>query len=177
MRRWLFYGVFIVLLTLSFGAVSYILNSPYRALYEIGKAIHERDGQLFLAYVDVPRILHNQRDDIVAILLPESGQDEKRAALSQVMGVLVGAMGQQISQQVARIVEDPQRDNIPSSWMLVLASTVTRDGFQAHVLLEESGEQGRKLRFTMTSDADEVWRITSFNTEDLRRLAEEYIKI
>jgi hypothetical protein len=90
-----------------------LLNGPHYALYQIGKAIHERQPRLFLAYVDVERIARGQKEELLRAFTGDR-PDEQRSRISQVVEALMGPLTQELRRQVARQVADPDRENLPA---------------------------------------------------------------
>ena len=129
------------------------LRSPHYAIYQIGKAIYQRDAQLFLAYVDVDHILLNQSGDVAALLVPELKEQNQKTMIKQMVGVIMGALKNQIKDRVAKAVADPKRENLPSSWTLLAGANITSKDHFALVVLSEP-EKGRRLRMGMRRDQE-----------------------
>ncbi len=175
MRRWWPVLVLLVLVAAGFGTTWWFLKSPQYALYQIGKAIHDREPRLFLAYVDLERVMDSQKEELVRLILPHQNQED-RQAVSRVLGAVMGALQGQIRQRVARMVADPERNNIPSSWTLVAAAHVTRNGDYALVVLSDP-QKGRRLRLGMHRDPEAGhWRVVEIDPRDLRRLVRELLE-
>ena len=176
MRGWKIYLFLAILLGAGFFGTWTLLSSPHYALYQIGKAIHERDPRLFLAYVDVDQILRSQKDAIINELMPDRSQDEGRKWASNLLAAFMGPVSDMVKDRLARVVADPKRDNLPSAWALVLAAKVTRNGDYALVLLTDP-EEKRRLRLSMHRDPGQGnWRVVEVNPADLKRLLQEYVK-
>ncbi len=175
MRRWWPVMVLLVLVATGFGATWWFLKSPQYALYQIGKAIHDREPRLFLAYVDLDRVMDSQKEELARLILPHENQ-EAQQAVSRILGAVMGALRGQIRQRVAQMVADPERNNIPSSWTLVAASHVTRNGDYALVVLSDP-QKGRRLRMGMRLDPEQgIWRVVEIDPRDLRRLVQEILE-
>lgn len=173
MRR----AAWIVLLLVAcaaFGATWWALNSPQYALYKIGSAISDHQPRLFLAYVDIQRIVAGQQDELVGRFMKDSSEDQRRS-VGNLVTAFIGPITQQIKDQVARAVADPERQNIPSGWALVAAANVTRNGDVALVVLSDP-QQGRRLRLGMERHPDDGhWQVVEVNSKDLARLLEKYL--
>lgn len=175
MRRWWAVMVLAALLGLGFGATWWFLKSPQYALYQIGKAIHDHEPRLFLAYVDLDRVMDSQKEELARLILPQENQ-EARQVVSRLLGAVMGALRGRIRQRVAQMVADPERDNLPSSWALVAAAHVTRNGDYALVVLSDP-QKGRRLRLGMQRDPRQGhWRVVEIDPRDLRQLLEELLK-
>lgn len=157
-----------------FTATHWFLQSPRWALYQIGKAIHDRNPALFVAYVDVGRILSGQKDDIVDLILPDRERTEQRDFLKGIITAFMGTLTDQVNQQVIRIIKDPGRENLPSSWTLAAAAQVTTNGDNALALLADP-QEGRRLRLGLRRDQDGRWRVVEINPQDLKVLAQTYL--
>lgn len=174
MRRLLALLVLLALAAGGFAATSWFLKGPRWALYQVGKAIHERNPALFVAYVDVGRILSGQKDDIVDLLLPDQNRAEQRDLLRGIITAFMGTLTEQVNQQVIRVISDPQRDNLPSSWTLAVAAKVDTNDDSALVTLADP-QAGRSLRLGMRRVEDGRWRVVEVNSQDLRALINEHV--
>ncbi len=158
-----------------FAGTHWFLQSPRWTLYQIGKAIHERNAPLFIAYVDVGRILGGQKDDIVDLILPDRERTEQRDFLKGLITAFMGTLTDQVNQQIIRVINDPQRDNLPSSWTLALMAQVSVNGDNALALLADPRE-GRRLRLGLRRDEERRWRVVEINPQDLKVLAQAYLR-
>jgi hypothetical protein len=157
-----------------FLATQHFLKSPYWSLYQIGKAIHERDSRLFLAYVDLGKIIGGQKDAIVEMIFPAQDKREQRDVVRQVLTAFMAPITEQVRDRVARVVEDPARDNLPSAWTLLAVATVASDGDSAQVVLKDP-TRDRQLRLVMKREADGFWRVVEINPQDLKPLVEQHL--
>ncbi|MCF8031489.1 MAG: DUF2939 domain-containing protein [Desulfarculaceae bacterium] len=174
MRRWWALVLLVALASAAFWLTQSFLSGPRYALYQIGKAIHDREPRLFLAYVDVDSVLRGQKDLFVDMIAPQ-GQDEQRRSI--VRGLATAFMGAAVDQaryEVAKAIKDPERQNLPSSWTLVFAANVTTNRNYALVVLSEP-EKGRRLRLGMQQKGDGPWRVVSIDSRDLKALAKEFL--
>ncbi|MBI5521835.1 MAG: DUF2939 domain-containing protein [Desulfarculus sp.] len=174
MRRLLLILLLVALGGAGFGATYVFLRSPHWALYQIGKSIHQHDARLFLAYVDVSQILSSQKDDILALVLPNQDQGGQRDVVRQLLGAFMGPIIEQVRERVSRVIADPQRENLPSSWTLVLAANVTTNRDVALVVLSDPRTSDR-LRLGMQRAKDGYWRVVQINAQDLRQLASKHL--
>ena len=164
-----------VLVGTGFGATWWFLKSPQYALYQIGKAIHDHDPRLFLAYVDLDKVMDSQKEELARLLLPHQSK-EAQDTVSRILGAVMGALRGQIHQRVAQMVADTERNNIPSAWALVAAAHVTRNGEYALVVLSNP-EKGQRLRMGMRRDPEQGhWRVVEIDPRDLRRLVQELLE-
>ncbi|MFH1059091.1 MAG: DUF2939 domain-containing protein [Pseudomonadota bacterium] len=174
MRRLLPWLLLACLAVGGFLATQYFLKSPYWSLYQIGKSLHQRDSRLFLAYVDLSRIISSQKDAIVEMIFPAQEKREQRDVVRQILTAFMAPITDQVRDRVVRVIEDKDRDNLPSSWTLVALASVTASGDSAQVLIQDP-TQDRKLRLGMKRDADGFWRVVEINAQDLKPLIERYI--
>lgn len=174
MRRLLLILLLVALGGAGFGATYVFLRSPHWSLYQIGKAVHQHDPRLFLAYVDVPQILSSQKDDILALVMPNQDQSGQRDVVRQLLGAFMGPIIEQVRERVSRVIADPQRENLPSSWTLALAANVTTNGDYALVVLSDPRTSDR-LRLGMQRAKDGYWRVVQINAQDLRQLAGKHL--
>lgn len=170
----------LVILALLVGAAFWgtwtLLNSPHWALYQIGKAIHQREPRLFLAYVDIDRILRSQKQALIDELIPDRSKAEGREWASSLLSAFMGPVSDMVKDRVARLVADPKRENLPTSWALVVAAKVDRNGDYAMVVLADP-EEKRRLRMGMRRDPSErLWKVVELDADDLKRLLKEYLK-
>jgi hypothetical protein len=157
-----------------FAATNWFLKGPRWALYQVGKAVHERNPSLFVAYVDAGRILSGQKDDIVDLLLPDQNRAEQRDFLRGIITAFMGTLTEQVNQQIIRIISDPQRENLPSSWTLAVAARIDTNGDSALATLADP-QSGRNLRLGLRRGEDGRWRVVEINSQDLKTLINEYV--
>ncbi len=174
MRRLVLVLSLVALAGVGFLSTYMFMRSPSWSLYQIGKAIHERDSNRFLAYVDVGRILHSQKDDILDLLLPDKSKSQQRDVVRQLISAFMAPLTEQVRDRIVGVIKDPERDNLPSSWALLAVATVTSNGDSALVLLSDPGKDQR-LRLGMRRDEQGYWRVVEVNSQDLRVLAERYL--
>lgn len=174
MRRAWLWILLIVAAGLAFWGTQHLLASPRWALYQIGRAINNHDPRLFLAYVDVDSIVRGQKDTIVELVVPRERNDERtRNLVKGLVGAFMGPLSDQLTVRIIKAVQDPQRDNLPSSFTLAVAASVLVNGDYALVVLSDP-ESRRRLRLGMKR-ASGHWRVVDLNSADLKRLAEEYL--
>ena len=174
MRRLLLILLLVALGGAGFGGTYVLLHSPHWSLYQIGKAIHNHDPGLFLAYVDVPRILDSQKDDIIALVMPNQEQGGQRDMVRQILGAFMAPIIDQVRERVSRVVADRTRENLPSSLTLAAAANVTTNGDHALVVLSDP-RGGDRLRLGMHRAKDGYWRVVQINAQDLRQLAGKHL--
>lgn len=175
MRRFWVMALVLALAVAAFAGTWWALKSPYYSLYQIGKAIHERQPRLFLAYVDVGRILAGQKDELVGQFM-SGASEEQRRTVGNLVTAFMGPISEQLKDQVARVVADPNRENIPSSFALVAAAHVISKDDVALVVLSDPKE-GRRLRLGMQRNPVQGhWQVVEINASDLRPLIEEYLR-
>jgi hypothetical protein len=175
MRRAWVWILLVFLAAGCFTAAWTFLRSPYWSLYQIGKAIHDHEPRLFLAYVDLDQIIQSQKDDFVDVFMPERSQ-EQRANVNRILGALMGAVSPLIKDQVVRMVADRERENLPTAWALPAAAAVTTNGDAALVVLSDPKE-GRRLRMGMRRDPEEGhWRVVEIDPRDIKDLLGRYLK-
>lgn len=176
MRRWWLWVILAFLASGAFYATHNFLNGPRWALYQIGKAIHDREPRLFLAHVDLPRVLHSQEDAIVDMVAPKDRRDDNtRNLVRGLVGAFMAPLSDQVAAQVVKVINDPERENLPSSWTLVFAANVTRNGDYALVVFADPSK-GQRLRMGMQKRKHGPWQIVDVNSNDLKRLAGKYLE-
>jgi hypothetical protein len=175
LRRFWAILVLLALAAGGFAATTWFLASPRWALYQIGKAIHQRNPSLFVAYVDVGRILSGQKEDIIDLILPEQGRSDQRDFLRGLITAFMGTLTDQVNQQVIRIVADPQRENLPSSWTLAVAAKIDTNADSALVEMADP-RAGNRLRLGMRRVDDGPWRVVEINPQDLRALIKDHLQ-
>lgn len=174
MRRLLPWLLLACLAVGGFWATQYFLKSPYWSLYQIGKAIHDRDSRLFLTYVDLGKIISGQKDAIVEMIFPAQDKREQRDVVRQILTAFMAPITEQVRDRVVRVVEDKERDNLPSAWTLVVAASVASDGDSAQVVLKDP-IRDRQLRLGMKREGDGFWRVVEINAQDIKPLVEKYL--
>ena len=166
----------VVLVGAAFWGTWTLLNSPHYALYQIGKAIHQREPRLFLAYVDIDQILRSQKQAIIDEMIPDRSKTDGRNLAENLLSVFMGPVIDMVKDRVARLVADPKRENLPSSWALVAAAEVDWNGDYAMVVLADP-EKDRRLRMGMRRDPSErLWKVVELDSADVKRLLREYLK-
>ena len=164
------------LATGAFYATHSFLNGPRWALYQIGKAIHDREPRVFLAHVDIERILKGQQSTIVDLVAPKGQRDDStRNLVRGLVGAFMAPLSDQMAAQVIKVINDPDRENLPSSWTLVFAANVTRNGNYALVVLSDPAK-GQRLRMGMQKRKNGPWQIVDMDSNDLKRLAGKYLE-
>ncbi|BEQ14907.1 DUF2939 domain-containing protein [Desulfoferula mesophila] len=175
MRRWWLWILLAFLATGAFYLTHSFLDGPRWALYQIGKAIHDREPHLFLAHVDIENILQGQKETIVDLVAPKGQKDDDtRNLVRGLVGAFMAPLSDQMAAQVVKAINDPNRKNLPSSWTLVFASSVTRNGNYALVVFSEP-EKGRRLRLGMEKVQNGPWRVVDIDPNDLKRLAKDFL--
>ncbi len=168
-RRWLIWGLLAALAVGAFVGTNAFLNSPTYALYQIGRAIHNRDPGLFITYVDIDRIYHTQRGTMVDMVLAGKKHRDTRRTVKGILTAMAPQLLTQLRRRVILWVADPQRDNIPSSWTLVAAAHIKRrDNFALVVLSNPAKHQ--RLRLGMQRREGKPWRVVEVDPRDLKRL-------
>ncbi|MCB2226593.1 MAG: DUF2939 domain-containing protein [Desulfarculaceae bacterium] len=175
MRRWWLWVILAALASSAFWLTHGFLSGPRYALYQIGKAIHDREPRLFLAYVDIDSVLRGQKDFFVDMVAPKGEDEQRRSIIRGLAGAFMGAAVDQARYEVSKAIKDPNRQNLPSSWTLVFAANVTTNRNYALVVLSEPG-QGRRLRLGMHQKEGEHWRVVSIDSRDLKALGKEFLK-
>ena len=174
MKRAWFLIVLLALTGVGFWATWGFLRGPHYALYQIGKAIHDREPRLFLAYVDVERIARSQKAELIRIFLPDRSQEEHQK-IGRIVEAFMGPISAQLKEKAASIIADPKRDNIPTSWTLVAAADVNRKEDFALVVLSDP-RSGRRLRMGMQRHPKEGhWQVVELNPQDLKILLAKYL--
>ena len=159
-RRWWAIIVLVIIAMASIVLIKDFLKTPSGSLYYIGKAIHEHDAELFLTYVDYAAILNQLTPE------PSSGVLQTMAHNTLVQ------LKEKAPAYIARIIEDENRPNPPSSWALLLSVTMggETDG-RVEVMVSDLNMGSRdKLRFIMLKYPDGRWRIAQVNSADLEWL-------
>jgi len=174
MRRFLPWILLAALAVGGFLVTQHYLRSPYWSLYQIGKAIHNHDSRLFLAYVDLGRVIASQKDAIVEMIFPAQDKHQQRDVVKQILSAFMAPITEQVRDRVVRAIEDQERDNLPSSWTLVALGSVAVEGEQAQVVLTDPVND-RRLRLGMQRSPEGHWRVVEANTQDLKALAEKYL--
>ena len=171
MRRAFYVILIIALAGAGFGGTWWALRSPQFALYQIGKSIHHHDAPLFLAYVDIDRILRTQKDELVSLVLPKEKVKNANRVVSNILAALLPQVSQMVKDRVVQIISNPERDNLPNSYVLVLAAQVSTENGTAEVLLQDTQHPEEKLRFLMQPHPlDGHWQVVHLNPEDLKNL-------
>ncbi len=175
MRRLWLLLLLVVLAGGGFWTTWWFLRSPQYALYQIGKAIHDREPRRFFAYVDLGGILRQQKDELVRMFLPERSA-EFQNQVGRILAAFMDPVSAEVKRRVARLIADPKRDNLPSAWALVWAARVERNGDYALVVLSDP-RAGRRLRLAMQRRPQVGhWQVVELDPRDLRRLLAEYLR-
>ncbi|MBU4566557.1 MAG: DUF2939 domain-containing protein [Desulfarculus sp.] len=176
MRRWWLWVILAFLASGAFYATHSFLSGPRWALYQIGKSIHDREPRVFLAYVDIERILGGQKETIVDMVAPKGRRDDDtRSLVRGLVGAFMAPLSDQLAGQVVKAINDPERENLPSSWTLVFAANVTRNGNYALVVLSDPSK-GQRLRLGMEKRKNGPWQVVDIDSNDLKRLAKKYLE-
>lgn len=176
MRRWWLWVLLAFLASGAFYATHSFLNGPRWALYQIGKAIHDREPRLFLAHVDIERILGGQKDTIVDMVAPKDERDDDiRNLVRGLVSAFMAPLSDQLAAQATKAINDPDRDNLPSSWTLVFAANVTRNDDYAMVVFSDPSK-GQRLRMGMHKQRNGIWQVVDIDSGDLKRLAKKYLE-
>jgi hypothetical protein len=174
MKRTWFLIVLVLLAGVGFWATWHFMRGPHYALYQIGKSIHDREPRLFLAYVDIDRIARGQKEDLVRVFMPDRSQED-RETVGRIVEAFMGPITAQLKDKAARMIMDPNRDNLPSSWTLVATANVTRKEDYALVVFSDP-QSGRRLRLAMQRNPQQGhWQVVELNSQDLKILLDEYL--
>jgi len=171
MRRIMTITLPIVLAVAAFWGTYGLLQSPRYALYQIGKALKDGDSAIFLAYVDVPRIIANQRP-AAADARANEAEENLRRAIQGVMDVVVGANPQAFHAQMAQIMSQLETDRLPSPFLIAYAASIQQNGDRALVVLSDP-QSGDRLRLGMLRQNDQ-WRVVHVDQRDVRDLLRKY---
>ena len=175
MRRWWLWMLVAAVASGAFWATHDFLSGPRYALYQIGKAIHDREPRLFLAYVDVEGILKGQKETFLNMVAPKGGDEQRRSIIRGLTNAFMGTITDQATYEVIKAIKDPERENLPSSWTLVFAARIKSNENYALVVLSEP-QEGRRLRLGMHKKEGGPWRVVSIDSRDLKALAKEFLK-
>lgn len=174
MKRTWFLIVLVLLAGVGFWATWHFMRGPHYALYQIGKSIHNHEPRLFLAYVDIDRIARGQKEELVRVFLPDRSKDEQDT-VGRIVEAFMGPITAQLKDKAARMISDPNRENLPTSWALVAAANVTRKDDYALVVLSDP-QSGRRMRMGMQRHPKEGhWQVVELNSQDLKVLIDEYL--
>ncbi len=176
MKRWWAWVLLAALASGAFWVTHGFLTGPRYALYQIGKAINDHEPRLFLAYVDIERILKGQKDAIVDMVAPKGQRDdETRDLVRGLVGAFMAPLSDQVTFKVVQAIKDPDRENLPSSWTLALAARVTTNNDYALVGLSDP-QKGRRLRLGMHKAPNGPWRVVDIDSRDLKALVKEFVE-
>ena len=176
MKRLAPVALFVLLAGGGFWGAWYFLHSPYYSLYQIGKSIHDHKPRLFLAYVDLDRMIRDQKDDILAELLPKDQDNESKQTVHKIVSAFLPHIQSLARDRVARIIADEKRQNLPSSWALLPAADITTNQNAALVVLSDP-ESDKRVRLGMERyTEDGHWRVVQVDPKDLRKLLEDYLR-
>ena len=148
MRRWWLWVILAFLASGAFYATHNFLNGPRWALYQIGKSIHDREPRVFPGLRG--HRAHTRRAE---------GHHRGHGGPQGPAGRRTPATwcadwwahswlpsATNLAGQVVKAINDPERENLPSSWTLVFAANVTRNGNYALVVLSDPSK-GQRLRY------------------------------
>jgi hypothetical protein len=174
MKRTWFVIVLVLLAGIGFWATWHFMRGPHYALYQIGKSIHDREPRLFLAYVDIERITRSQKEELVRVFLADRSEEEQ-ANVTRIVEAFMGPITAQLKDKAARIIADPNRENLPTSWALVAAANVIHKDDYALVVLSDP-QSGRRMRMGMQRNPKEGhWQVVELDPRDLQILLNEYL--
>lgn len=170
--------IFLLVLALAgFGGTYWFLKSPYYSLYQIGKAIHDHDAPLFLAYVDINEIVRSQKGDFVEIFVPQKVAKDANEVVNTLLTAMMPQVTKIVQAKVVQVIRDPQRNNLPSSYVLLLGAEVQQQDPMAEVLLQDPQKPDKKLRFSMRPHPEQGhWQVVHINPQDLKSLMADELK-
>jgi hypothetical protein len=168
--------LFVALCAAAFGGSWAFFKSPYYSLYQIGKAVHDRNASLFLAYVDVEQVIASQENNLVDQFVPKGRlSDETKEAIGGLLTAFRAPIVDIARDRIIRAVADPDRENIPSSWTILAAAKVTMNGEKALVEMHDPNSADR-LRMGMQRHKQKGhWRIVEISAVDVKKLLEKYL--
>lgn len=176
MKRFLVIALLVILGGGGFFASWQFMRSPYWSLYQIGKAIHNHDARLFLAYVDLDRIIRSQKDELVSEFMGEDSDQKTQQTVQNLLSAFMQPIVALARDRVINAVADPDRDNLPTSWALVPMAKITVNGNYALVVLSDPEKQ-RRLRLGMTRHPEQGhWQVVQVDPRDAKILLREYLK-
>ncbi|CAO0820573.1 hypothetical protein DFAR_1700005 [Desulfarculales bacterium] len=114
MRRLWLVLLLVALAGAGFESTYLFMRSPHWSLYQVGRAIHNYDPRLFMAYVDVGQILQSQKDDILDLILPNQEQRDQRDMVRQLLNTFMGPIIDQVRDKLSRVIADQGRENLPA---------------------------------------------------------------
>lgn len=151
----------------------YIQASPYYSLYMLKKAIVNRDSKGVLKYLDTDSILDNMSKDVFARMdkkepprnkFEEHMQNAGKDLAAQLLPQLKEQMGDAISNLLLSYNDEELFGKLKQATVFGLSVTV--EGTAAKV--RQRGKD--TVSFTMAKAPEGHWRITSFNTDELKFL-------
>lgn len=153
------------------GTAMFIKNfktTPSGSLYYLGKAIYNRDSDLFCKYIDFDRIISHFEPDAQA----------GGGILAGLARQAFAGLNEQGVTYIRQIIEDPKRSNLPGSLVLLLGA---QQGVEENGLIEvmlPAIELGmRPLHFTMARYPEQTWKVVEINSRDLEWLLLGYLGI
>ncbi len=151
----------------------YVRESPYYSLYMLKKALIDRDSKGVLKYLDTDSILDNMAKDVFARMdkkdpprnkFEEHMQDAGKDLAAQLLPQLKKQMGDAITNLLLSHNDEELLGKLKQATVFGLSVTV--DGATAKV--RQRGKD--TVSFTMAKAPEGHWRITSFNTDELKLL-------
>ena len=187
-RRGWMWGVPAGLLGLAALAGVYATTTPRYALYRLAEAMQRHDVAEAERYFDVERIADTASDVVVSDYLSrqpapttEAEANGRRFIASlvkrRVRPQVIARVRAEIRRSVERAGVQPAAVALPVGMVAVLrAVRVSRQGGDAWVAYQDPHEG--PIRFRMSRQPDQPWRISEFDPEWVRRRArEEQIRI
>lgn len=174
MRRILLITLPIVLAVAAFWGANSLLQGPRYALYQIGGALKDGDAGVFLAYVDVPRIIASQGQAQAKPAENDQAnlEDNLRRAVQGVLDVLVTSNPQAFNEQFALAMRQLRTEDLPSPWVIAWAANIQQSGDRALVVLADPNS-GDRVRLGMLRQ-EGTWRVVHVDHRDVRMLLEKY---
>ncbi|KIX11929.1 DUF2939 domain-containing protein [Dethiosulfatarculus sandiegensis] len=177
MRRTWLVILFVALCAAAFGGSWVFIKSPYYSLYQIGKAVHDRNAGLFLAYVDVEKVIVSQENNLVDQFVPKGRlSDETKEAIGGLLTAFRAPIVDIAKDRIIRAVADPDRENIPSSWTILAAASVTMNGEVALVEMNDPNSPDRLRMGMRRHEQKGYWQVVEVSAEDIKKLLEKYLE-
>ena len=180
-RRGWVWGAVVAALVLAILGVLHAATSPRYALYQLGVAIQRHDVAAAERYFDVERIADRATDVIVADYLDRQPAPSSPA---EVNGRLLVAsiarrrlrpqVATRVRAEIRRSVEQAANRpvTLPVGFLATLqAFQVSRQGPEAWVAYRDPVEGA--VRFRMSREPDQLWRISEFDPDWVRRRVQE----
>jgi len=166
-KKGIFAGIFVGLIcALLITSFYFFISSPRYMLLRLGWAITHHDSDTFLVLVDVDRIVDDQSELFLNLMVKEISPLPLPFLKIQIGAPTKDALKTLVKQKVREELMNSQKEFLPSSFAL-LTGAIKQKGNNALVTFKTDSNP---LKIGLFKTENQGWRVVSIDPQDLKNL-------